>query len=119
MRMHNIKLKAVKDKDGAKVPGLWISEMVRLETVLGGWECSVPVRRIGKSIYFESRPVTLGGKFMILGTYKTKDACCNVADLLQEGNHVIRAAHREVDGEVMPTTVVRWEDVAGEISRTA
>ncbi|MYM92632.1 hypothetical protein [Duganella vulcania] len=118
-RPHNVKLKAVKDQAGNPVRGLWDSDVVRLEAVSGGWECSVPVRRIGKSNYFEFRPLTLGGKFMILGTYKTKDNCCNVAELLQEGNYVVRGKHRESDGELMPTTVVGWADVKDEISQTA
>lgn len=36
--------------------------------VEGGWECSVPMRAIDKSAYFEFRPISMDGKFTIVGS---------------------------------------------------
>lgn len=114
---HDVKLKPAHDDSGVRRSGLWVSDVVLLESVENGWECQVPVRRIGKANFFEFRPVSMGGKFMIIGTYRTKDACCLVAERLQAGSHVIRGSYVDSMGQA-PMLVVPWVDVSDEIART-
>ena len=111
---HNIVLKPVR----AAIKGLWKSDTVLLEAVPMGWECQVPVRRIGKSNYFEFRPVIMGGRFLIIGTYRTKDACCTIAARLKAGTHVVRGSHTDSIGQT-PITVVEWSEASAEIAGTA
>jgi hypothetical protein len=116
--LHNVKLKQAKDSAGEVLRGLWVSDIALLEAVHGGWECQVPMRRIGKANYFEFRPVALGGKFRIIGTYRTKDACCILAERLQAGTHVLRGPYVDSLGTA-PVVVVPWADVSDEIAATA
>lgn len=97
------------------LPGLWISDVVLLESVSAGWECQVPMRRIGTANYFEFRPVEMDGKFMVIGTYRTKDDCCITAERLKAGTHVLRGTYVDSVGNV-PMTVVRWSEVCDEIA---
>lgn len=116
--LHQVRLKQVKDGEGRPLRGLWESPIVRLEAVQGGWEGWVPVRSIGKSSYYEFRPVDMGGKFMMIGTYRTKDDCCVIAERLKSGTHVLRDQYRDSQG-VVPCAVVEWSEVATDIAETA
>jgi hypothetical protein len=115
---HNVKLKQAKDEAGLPLPGLWVSDIVLLESVAEGWECQVPLRRIGNANYFEFRPTTMGGKFLIVGTFRTKDACCMIAERLQAGTHVVRGQYEDSIGTA-PMAVVPWTDVCDEVASTA
>lgn len=117
-RWHNVKLEQGKDSEGVPLPGLWLSDVVSLESVAGGWECQVPMRRIGKANYYEFRPVAMGGKFMSVGTFRTKDACCMIAESLQSGTHVLRGPYQDSMGAA-PVAVVPWSEVSDDISSTA
>lgn len=116
--LHNVKLKQAKDRAGVLLPGLWVSDVVMLESVSAGWECQVPVRRIGKANYYEFRPATMGGKFLIIGTFRTKDACCIVAERLQSGTHVLRGPYEDSMGAA-PVAVVPWSEVRDDIALTS
>lgn len=115
---HNVKLKQAKDKAGVPLSGLWVSDVVLLESVADGWECQVPMRRIGKANYYEFRPAALGGKFLIVGTFRTKDACCVIAERLQAGTHVLRGPYQDSMGTA-PLAVVPWPEVSDDIALTA
>ncbi len=116
--LHNVKLKQAKSDDGKVLRGLRVSDIALLEAVDGGWECQVPMRRIGKANYFEFRPVALGGKFHIIGTYRTKDACCILAERLQAGTHVLRGPYVDSLGTAS-VAVVPWTEASDEIAATA
>jgi len=115
MRLHEVKLKRSKGPHGETVSGLWEGDIVQLEAVEGGWEFRVPTRRIGQTNFFEFRPVTHGGKWTIIGTVRTRDNACVIAERLQAGTHVLRGGYRESDGPV-PRAVVEWDDVKAEIA---
>ena len=115
---HDVKLKKMKDKEGQAISGLWVSDVVLLESVPRGWECQVPMRQIGKANYFEFRPEAMGGKFKIVGTFLTKDACCIIAERLQSGTHVLRGPYQDSLGAA-PVAVVPWSEVSADIAATA
>jgi hypothetical protein len=115
MGMHDVKLKRSKGPHGETVSGLWESDIVQLEAVNGGWEFRVPVRRIGQTNFFEFRPLTHDGKWAIIGTVRTRDHACVIAERMQAGTHVLRGGYRDSHGHV-PRAVVEWTDVAEEIA---
>jgi len=117
-KLHNVKLKQAKDKAGVLLSGLWMSDVVLLEAVSAGWECQVPMRRIGRANYYEFRPASMGGKFTIIGTFRTKDDCCVIAERLQAGTHVLRGPYQDSIGTA-PVAVVPWSEVSDEIAATA
>jgi len=118
VKQHGVKLKQAKDQAGQPLPGLWESDIALLESVPNGWECRVPMRRIGKANFFEFSPTTIAGNFMIIGTYSTKDACCVIAERLQSGTHVLRGQYQDSMGTA-PMAVVPWVVVSDEIALTA
>jgi hypothetical protein len=105
MRMHDVTLKRSTDADGKAVSGLWERDILKIEAVPGGWELSVPMRRIGETNFFEFRPAAYGGKWEIAGVVRTRDHACIVAERMQAGTHVMRSAYRDTEGMV-PRTVV-------------
>lgn len=107
--LHNIRLVRVKNKDGVMIPGLWECDSVKLEAVNNGWACYVPMRRIGDTNFFEFRSLGIDGVLTFIGTYRTKDDCCIIAERLQRGTHVLNTT--------IPQSVVRWCDFSFEIAR--
>lgn len=112
--LHSIKLKPSTGLSGCPVAGLWVSDIVQLEKVAGGWECRVSLKRIGNSNYFEFCPVLKGGEFLIAGTYRTKDDCCLIAERLKSGTHVLREQIHSSSG-VTPVIVIAWSKVSNLI----
>jgi hypothetical protein len=116
MRLHDIKLKKGKGPSGEVVNGLWESESVRMEAVDGGWQCDVPMRDVGAVLdkrtgVYEFRSLELGGKWTRVGTYRTRDACCIIAERLMSGVYVWRTGYTCESGPV-DSTILRWADVA-------
>ncbi|ALS68443.2 hypothetical protein AT395_25215 (plasmid) [Pandoraea apista] len=54
-------LKRSKGSDGKAVPGLWESDIVRMEWFDGAWHCQVPMREIGRTQFYEFRPLAMAG----------------------------------------------------------
>jgi hypothetical protein len=115
-KLHSITLTRTRDpKGGRALAGLWESDVVRTEAVEGGWEFQCPMRRIGETHFYEFRPLAYGGQWRTVGILRTLDYCCIVAERLQGGTHVLRAAYRDELGPV-PATVIEWAEVADEIA---
>lgn len=113
--MTRLALKRFKGETGKPIPGLWVGDVVRMEAVEGGWECQAPSREIGKTGFYEFRPLALGGDWQHIGTYRTREHGCIAAQRLQDGTHVLRGAHADSLGKV-PPMVVEWVAVADEIA---
>jgi hypothetical protein len=113
--MSEIRLKASRDKDGKVIPGLWESDIVRMERFDGGWYFQVPAREVGRTNYFEFRPIAMGGKWRNAGWRKSLAACSYAAAKLQAGLCLIKPAHGRGDERVLPE-IIEWADVAAEIA---
>lgn len=122
--MHDIKLKKGKGPSGEALNGLWESDSVRMESVEGGWQCDVPMRDVGSVLnkhtgVYEFRSLELGGKWTRIGIYRTRDACCVIAERLMSGAYVWRSGYTCESGTVH-SSIVRWADVAEIVAaRTA
>jgi hypothetical protein len=114
--MSEIRLKPARGADGRTVPGLWESDVVRMERVDGGWCFQVPARQVGQTNYLEFRPVAIGGKWRDAGWRKTRAACCHAAEKLKAGICLIKPAHGRGEDRV-PAVLVDWTDVAEEIAQ--
>lgn len=114
--MSEIKIKPTRDKDGKVIPGLWESDVVRMERFDGGWYFQVPAREIGRTNYFEFRPLALGGVWRNAGWRKSLAACSFAASKLQDGLCVIKPAHGQGVDRVL-AEMIDWTDVAEEIAQ--
>jgi hypothetical protein len=76
-------LKRSKGSDGKALPGLWESEIVRMEWVDGSWMCEVPMREIGQTRFYEFRPLDMGGKWRSIGSLRTRAAGCLYAERIR------------------------------------
>lgn len=108
-------LKRSKGSDGKALPGLWESEIVRMEWVDGSWKCEVPMREIGQTRFYEFRPLDMGGKWRSIGSLRTRAAGCLYAERLRDGTHVYQAESRNDAGKI-PGYVVEWAEVSAEIA---
>ena len=116
MALHDVKLKRSKGPSGEAVSGLWEGDIVRMEAVDGGWECEVPMREIGREIgtptgVYEFRPLQAGGRWIRIGTYRTRNACCIAAEFLKSGEYMWRTGYTDQDGRV-PSSMVPWVEVS-------
>lgn len=114
--MNQIRIKPVRGMDGKVIPGLWESDVVRMEKFDGGWYFQVPAREVGKTDYFEFRPLSLGGKWRSAGWRKSLAACSYAASKLQEGLCLIKPAHGTGVDQV-PAQLVDWSEVSDEIAQ--
>ncbi|ODP34985.1 hypothetical protein A9762_12405 [Pandoraea sp. ISTKB] len=108
-------LKRSKGSDGKALPGLWESDIVRMEWVDGAWHCEVPMREIGKTHFYEFRPLELGGKWRSIGALRTRAAACMYAERLRDGTHVYQGETRDDVGKI-PGYLVAWSEVSAEIA---
>jgi len=76
------------------------------------------MREIGRTNFFEFRPLAMDGKWRTAGVARTLAHCCIVAERMQAGTHVLRGAGRDALGQV-PALVVEWADVKDEIAAHA
>ena len=111
-------LRMARDRNGCAIAGLWEGGIVRMERVQGGWTFQIPMREIGRTNFFEFRPLAMGGKWHTAGVARTLVHCCIVAERMQAGTHVLRGASRDALGQV-PALVVDWGDVKDEIAAHA
>lgn len=119
--LQEVKLKQVKDGEGRPLRGLWESDIVRMEANEGGWLCEVPMREVGSEIgthtgVYEFRSIERGGRWIRVGTYRTRDGGCIVAERLKSGIYVWRAGYTCEDGPV-PSAVVEWAEVAEQVAK--
>ncbi|KWU26392.1 hypothetical protein [Burkholderia cenocepacia] len=110
---HN--LKRTKGSDGKALPGLWETDIVRMELTDGAWHCEVPLREIGSTYYFEFRPLEMGGKWRSIGTVRRREDACRFAERLRDGTHLYKGERRDDAGKI-PGYVVEWAEVAAEIA---
>ncbi|MGY6257317.1 hypothetical protein ACXIVK_28050 [Paraburkholderia caledonica] len=108
-------LKRSKGSDGKALPGLWECDIVRMEWIDNAWHCEVPMREIGKTRFYEFRPLELGGRWRSIGSLRTRAAACIYAERLRDGTHVYQAESRDDAGKI-PGYVIAWTEVAAEIS---
>jgi hypothetical protein len=119
MPTHQVKLKRSRGPSGMAVSGLWESDSVRMEAVEGGWQCEVPMREIGSEIdvrtgIYEFRHIQSGGRWIRIGTYRTRNGGCVASEFLKSGEYVWRSGYSDQDGPV-PSSMVRWVDVSDYI----
>jgi hypothetical protein len=113
--MTDIVLRRSKGKDGKALPGLWESDVVRMERVEGGWQFQVPSREIGKTGYYEFRPLNMEGKWRDAGCRRTRRGCCLSAEKLRSGEYVFKPAY-SIDRDPIPAQVIPWSEVTQEIA---
>jgi hypothetical protein len=111
----SVPLKMSRNKEGMTIPGLWESDIVRMEAVKDGWKCQVPMQEIGETNVYEFRPLELGGEWRNIGTYRTREVGCYTALLLQAGTHVLDGGYTDELGK-MPAMVVEWIAVKDKIA---
>lgn len=108
-------LRRSKNRNGRPIPGLWESDVVRMERASTGWAAQVPMRPIGQSVYWEFRAASRGGAWVDIGRYHKRADAVRAALLLKSGLYVWRAAHT-TDSGLVPGVFHRWEDVSAEIA---
>lgn len=104
-----------KDKSGRVVPGLWENDLVRMEKVESLWCFQVPCREIGRTGYFEFRPLDMGGKWRTAGYRKTREGCAICAEKMLAGEVVLKPASGTGDDHT-PAGVFLWQEVAREVA---
>lgn len=114
--MSEIRIKPSRGADGKVIPGLWESDVVRMEKFDGGWYFQVPARQIGQTGYYEFRPLEMGGAWRNAGWRKSLAACSYAANTLRAGERVIKPAHGRGEDSV-PVQLIEWVDVAEEIAQ--
>lgn len=115
LKLDLLPLKRTKDSKGRALPGLWENDIVRMELVEGLWHFQVPVREIGKTGYFEYRPLAIGGQWRTAGVRRTRAGCCISAEKLKSGETVLQPAAGSREDRI-PARVHPWADVAQEIA---
>ena len=108
-------LRRSKGSDGKALPGLWENDIVRMEWYDDVWRCQVPMREIGRTNFFEFRPLDRDGRWHSIGAVRTRAAACLMAERLRDGTHVYKGAYRDEVGKV-PGCVVEWAEVSAEIA---
>ena len=90
--MSDAKFKPVR-KDGRQIPGLYTSDICRVERDQDGlWVADVPMRPIGSSVFMEFRPTEIGGQWMRVGRFKVRAGAMAIAERLQSGELVFDSA---------------------------
>lgn len=108
-------LKRSKAPDGTSISGLWESEIVRMELVDELWRFQVPMREVGKTGYYEFRPLDMGGNWHAVGSVKQRARAVAMAKRLQDGTHVYRGPYSD-DLGLKPGELKVWTEVAAEIA---
>lgn len=108
-------LRRSKGSDGKALPGLWETDIVRMEWRVDAWHCQVPMREIGQTNFYEFRPLDRDGKWLSIGNLRTRAAACLLAERLRDGTHVYKGGYRDEVGPV-PGYVVEWAEVSAEIA---
>ncbi len=102
--------------NGKPLPGLYESDICRVEKTPEGWITEVPMRRVGNSAFFEFRPLKLSGAWMRIGTFGVRASAMRVAEQLRDGELVYDSAVAR--NGVAPIRLVRFTAVAEEIRKT-
>lgn len=106
--------RAVRSQSGKPIPGLYESDICRVERDQDGlWVAEVPMRHIGKSAYMEYRPLAMGGQWVRIGRFKVRAGAMAAAERLQYGDLVFDAAVTR-NGK-KPVELVLFSSVADEI----
>jgi L-lysine 2,3-aminomutase len=104
------KFSKVRDENGHGIPGLYTSEICRVERVDGLWKAQVTLRQIGVTPYYEFRPIASGGVWKSIGSYRAKDSAMHNAEHLVSGVFVWQVACVNEPGRM-----VEFKDVVEEI----
>lgn len=112
----NTGFRAGRSKEGKALPGLWESDICRVERDQDGlWVADVPMRNIGKSAYMEFRPLAMGGQWVRIGRFKARADAMTIAERLQYGELVFDSAVTR-NGEA-PVKLVLFSTVVDEIQK--
>lgn len=110
------KFRAVRGKSGTALPGLYESDICRVERDQDGlWVADVPMRSIGNSAYMEFRPLAMGGQWVRIGRFKVRAGALAIAERLQYGELVFDSAVTR-NGEA-PVKLVLFSTVVDEIRK--
>jgi len=104
-----------RDSKGMAQPGLWVSDICRVERSTDGWDAEAPMRQIGRSAYCEFRPVEMGGQWGSIGTYRVREDAMIAAEKLKSGNWVWHPATRDKLGKV-PGYLTKFAEIVSEIA---
>ena len=108
------KFRTVRGKSGKALPGLYESDICRVERDHDGlWVAEVPMRRIGKSAYMEYRPLTMGGHWVRIGRFEVRSGAMATAERLKYGELVFDSAI--IRNGIEPVKLVLFSSVADEI----
>lgn len=106
--------RSVSPIDGAALSGVYESDICRVERNPNGlWVAEVPMRPIGRSAFYEFRPIALGGKWTRIGSFRTRDGAMTLAEKLRDGELVYDSAVTRNGHE--PVRIVRFAAVVDEI----
>lgn len=106
--------RAVHDQSGKPLPGLYESDICRVERDHDGlWVADVPMRQIGNSAYMEFRPLDMGGQWVRVGHFKVRRGAMSVAERLKSGELVFDTAVSR--NGVAPVKLVQFSAVVDEI----
>jgi hypothetical protein len=108
-------LKRSRGSDGVALSGLWENNIVRMEWSDDVWRCQVPMREIGRTHFYEFRPLEMEGRWCSIGSVRTRAEGCLLAERLRDGTHVYQGDGRDEVGAI-PGYVVAWSEVSAEIA---
>lgn len=106
-----------RDEQGKVIPGLWASEICRVERIDGLWRAEVPMRAIGQSRFCEFRPIDMDGQWQSIYSYRVREDAMLVAERLKSGVWVWQKPCFDEFGRVLGR-LVKFADVVGEITAT-
>lgn len=108
------KFRAGRNKEGKALPGLWESDICRVEMDQDGlWVAEVPMREIGKSAYMEFRPLAMGGQWTRIGRFKARAGAMQTAERLQYGELAFDSAITR--NGIEPARLVLFSAIADEL----
>lgn len=106
--------RSVRDKSGQPLPGLYESDICRVERDSDGlWVADVPMRHIGNSAFMEFRPLAMGGQWVRVGRFKVRRGAMSVAERLKSGELIFDSAVSR--NGVAPVKLVQFSAVVDEI----
>ena len=111
------KFRAVRDKSGKLLPGLYESDICRVEREQdGSWITEVPMRQIGGSAFMEYRPLSMGGQWVRIGRFRVRAGATSIAERLRYGELVFDSSVSR-DGEKTVVRLVQFAAVIDEIRK--